>query len=354
MVQLGREWAEAGYHVSILAADEHADGLLIRVGQAIGLERDLLEVGDPAARQALADYLDRFPNLALVDSDEEQATVEDVAGWIRARAAGGPAILLVDSLQTVRAAGTDDARDPRARVGAVMTALKAAARTGLLVGATCEVSRGAYGSRNPQDRIEDLAAFKESGGIEYGAHLALVLRSVADEVGLVDVTQPKNRWAHRGERPAFRLALNFATASFVETATPAAADTRLASASNQLDADLLRVRTALMENPGVTGKYALAAKLTGIGRTRAWAAVKALEESGEIETRGPKNRPRLYLRGPNYPELSQPSGIDGIATDHANYPDYPPPLGGIGSRDSCAGGLVVANEDTGSIPEESL
>ena len=77
-------------------------------------------------------------------------------------------MLVVDSVQTCRAFGTDIADNPRARADLVMASFKRVARKlKHIVIATSEVSRGWY--RNSNDRIDPLAAFKESGGIEYAA-----------------------------------------------------------------------------------------------------------------------------------------------------------------------------------------
>lgn len=299
VVQWARGWAEAGIPVAILAADEPASGLLIRLGQGLGCDRSALEMGEPAERERLAAELRSIGSLALVDGDEDRATVEDVAALLRVRFPGVPGVLVVDSVQTARAAGTDNAKDPRARAGAVMAALKAAARGGHLVIGTSEVSRGAYSSRNPAESVSDLAAFKESGALEYGAHLALVLRSVADETGLVDVSTAKNRWGSGGERPTFRLALNFRTATFTETAAPAAGEERLSSASSQLERDMDAVRAVLREtaDTGVAGYDRLRGALTGMSMTRRRAAVQALRDADEVEDRGRSGQPRLFLRG---------------------------------------------------------
>jgi replicative DNA helicase len=220
-IQLGWKFAKAGIFVAILAADEDANGLLVRVGQLEGLQREDLEEGLPYARQRLSERLKQTSNFLLVDADESEATVEQVSEALKKLANGRPSALIADSIQTVRSRGSEDAEGPRARIDAVIAALKKCAKVdGHLVIATCELARGAYRSQNAADRIDDLAAFKESGGIEYGVTTALVLRSVATEngdEGLVDVTIPKNR---QGTRNPFRLRLDYKRASFEEVELP--------------------------------------------------------------------------------------------------------------------------------------
>lgn len=216
MVQVCREYAYAGHHVAILAADEDADGLLIRWGQLEGLNRDNLEEGNIHARENLAMRLDTLdPPLALLDQEEhEDLTLDEVGDMLGelTKVTGRPGVLLADSLQTVVARGTSKARDPRERADLVMRAAKRAAKLhNLLVVLTSEMARGFYRSKRNEDRTDPLAAFKESGGIEYGASLALALVSVSAESDQVDVHVAKNRM---GSKPSFRIELDRARARF--------------------------------------------------------------------------------------------------------------------------------------------
>jgi replicative DNA helicase len=220
-IQLAWKLAKLGICVAVLAADEDANGLLVRIGQLEGLQREDLEDGLPYARLRLSEILKAHENFILVDADESEATVEQVSAELKRVSQGKPSLLVADSIQTIKAQGCEEAEGPRARIDAVIAALKKCAKVdGHLVIATCELARGAYRSQNAADRIDDLAAFKESGGIEYGVTTALVLRSVATEngeEGLVDVTIPKNRL---GTKPPFRLRLDSKRASFEEVELP--------------------------------------------------------------------------------------------------------------------------------------
>ncbi|MBX3205498.1 MAG: AAA family ATPase [Labilithrix sp.] len=210
---LGWRWAKAGIPVAMLAVDEGPDGVLMRIAQLEGLEPAAIEERREDVLEELATRLDAAP-LVIVDGDDAGGTVEGAAALLTDFPADLPRVLIIDSIQTVRATGTDGADSPRERIDAVVRAAKAA-RDGhaLLVIATCELSRGAYRSRSAAEAINDLAAFKESGGIEYAAQTALVLRSVADAPNLVDVTVPKNR-AYK--RDPFRLRLDHRTTAFEE------------------------------------------------------------------------------------------------------------------------------------------
>lgn len=155
--------------------------------------------------------------------------------------------------------------------------MKDAAKIGRhLVIATSELARGAYRNQQSADDTNPLAAFKESGGIEYGFGLALVLRSRKGTNDLVDVAVAKNRFG--GEKPPMLLRLNFDRAAVTE-------DTLLPA---QCFADPLRgVKERIMALDD--GLYLIAsktkndvAKRVGGRRAVALRAVDALIEGGRL------------------------------------------------------------------------
>lgn len=137
-VQLGHGYAQQGHEVAIVCADEAADGILIRIGQQMGLRREDLENRKAEAVAELVAHLETLPNLEVIDFDEVAATLEEVSGALRARRGDGKAsILVVDSIQTARVIGMEAAEGPRARVNLIMDVLKGCAkRHGHLVIAT--------------------------------------------------------------------------------------------------------------------------------------------------------------------------------------------------------------------------
>lgn len=221
VAQWALEWAKEGVHVAFLAADEEAEGILVRWGQACGIALDDLEAGDQSAKDRLSLALPK--SLELIDSEEsdDPVTIERVSRELsKARGVDEMSVLIVDSIQMAKAAGSEMIDSPRERIDAVVRALKAAAkRDGHLVIVTSELARGAY--RDAGAAINPLAAFKESGSIEYGAGTAIVLRTVDDAPGLVDVTVPKNRIGRSADaKKPFRMALDFTTATLREIDLP--------------------------------------------------------------------------------------------------------------------------------------
>lgn len=220
-VQIAHDCARMGYAVAIHCADEDAEGIQFRIGQQVGLALEDLEAGSEDALSRLAEHFDTLPALLVVDQDEDRMTIEDTASALFEAARQHRAnrlLLVVDSVQTARARAADHAPSIRERITATATELKRIAKTGgALVIATCELSRAAYRSRNAKDRIEDMAAFKESGAVEYAMNTGLVLRPVTDAEDEVDVSVPKNK---RGRRAPFRLRRDPARCAYFEIPMP--------------------------------------------------------------------------------------------------------------------------------------
>lgn len=350
-IDMAVRWAQAGIYVVVLAADESPEGILVRIGQQLGFDREELENAVPESLARFREALGELPTLVLLDA-ADGATVES-AGAVLA-GAYGHAVLIVDSLQRARASGSDEADTPRGRVDAVLAACQTIARRGVLVIATSELARGAYRSRDASERTDDLAATKESGGIEYAAGTLLILRSVPEEVGLIDVTVPKNRG---GDRTPFRLTMDFTRARLHETALPEGCSGAIGpglDAATQLATDITAARNKLREHPGVTGKWALASYLEGMSRSRQDRAISALLEAGEIEDRGQSRRPRWYLKGEHSPQLPvSPRGSQG-----GTYSPSSPRSIGAGSYGGSAPGergderlSSVAGDD---VPQEEI
>lgn len=269
-VQLARHYLQAGHAVAVLGCDEDANGLLIRWGQQLGLDRADLERGDRSACNELALGVG---GLLLVDQDEDAgATVETVAERLAAMAAtaGCAGVLVVDSVQTARTTA-NDAEGIRERTTQTVEVLKAVAKIhGLLVLATSEMARGNY--RGGGERATNaLASFKESGGIEYGAAVALALASVSGDC--VDVEIVKNRL---GRKLGFRLRLDHERAIFHEV--EGHGDThglRIATLADEIHAKLATLPD------GVRGQHALRGLVGGQNRAKA-EAVKLLLSLGRI------------------------------------------------------------------------
>lgn len=295
---LGWRWAKYGVPVAFLAVDEGPEGVLTRIAQLEGLDANRFEERDPETLETLAQLVEDAP-LVIVDADDPAGTVEGVAAMLAKYDEDLPRVLIIDSLQTVRASGTEEADSPRERVDAVVRAAKAARdRHGFLVIATCELARGSYRSRNVAETINDLAAFKESGGIEYAAQTALVLRSVPDESSLIDVTVPKNRALRRD---GFRLRLDHRTTAFVEVeaeAMPASSPggSTISRARSQARGDAEHLAKLLLTHPGLGTRELRAEAKRALGWGVPRLEVAKRELGARLENRGTGVRGCWFLR----------------------------------------------------------
>ena len=181
VVQWARELAEQGVHVCILATDEGADAIAIRLGQHTGLNRTLLEHGDPST-------------LARVSIPASLSLVEDLSIEAAARTlpTSGKRALIVDSLQTARSDACTG-KGVRAQIEANVRALKSLARQGVLVIATSELRRQGYQGRKAPTQGD----YKGSGGIEYDVDLGLALVT-PDKGATVQVSVVKSRVGNAG------------------------------------------------------------------------------------------------------------------------------------------------------------
>lgn len=283
---MAHNYAKMGIPVAVMAADEGPEGLVMRIAQREMFSVGKLEDGEGDERalewhHALA-VLDALP-IFVGDSDDEATTVEGVAAKLFEISQGKPAVLLVDSIQTVACDAGDAGGEPRHRVDSVVRALKrVTSKYKLLVIATCELARGSYRSKDAAAQINDLAAFKESGSIEYAAQTALILRSVAGEGDLFDVAVPKNRGL---KKTPFRLELDRARMAFREVPIEDEAevdDLRYQPGSKRVSVDVETdaaiVKRVLLMKPGMHGFRALRAAIGAsnvrMSNTRLDAAVE--------------------------------------------------------------------------------
>ena len=194
---LATQWAlqlaRQGTHVRILATDEGAAAIAIRLGQqGPGLPREALEQGDVASLRALAEYLSALPGRVDVLADQ---SIERAASTLPS---DGARALIVDSLQTARS-DRRTGNGKKAMVESSVAAIKRIAASGVLTISTSELARDAY--KAGKNSKSALGSFKGSGDVEYDIDLGLAL--VCDTEGK-DITCRVEK-SRIGERPTFPL-----------------------------------------------------------------------------------------------------------------------------------------------------
>jgi hypothetical protein len=105
-------------------------------------------------------------------------------------------VFIVDSLHSAPFRSDAEGHEgPRTKIEArIKAAVNLAIKHRVCFIATSELNRGSYRSRAQAEQVADLAAFKESSGIEYGADLGILLRSVPEAQNkVIEVSIAKNR-----------------------------------------------------------------------------------------------------------------------------------------------------------------
>jgi replicative DNA helicase len=194
IAQIGHHYLDRGIPVGFLAIDEEPGDLVGRFAQRFGIRRAECEKREPRTleflRRALSHLRVRFygPGRSI------ESAADDLAQF--AKGFAKQAVLLVDSIQTVASAKVFGQQDLSLReiVTENVKALRACAtRHKMIAIATSEMSRSFYRIVEGQDKLNDLAAGKESGAIEYSARVMLSLRSVKGEPDLIRIDVPKNK-----------------------------------------------------------------------------------------------------------------------------------------------------------------
>jgi hypothetical protein len=212
--QLADSVARVGAAVGWLAADEEPAGIDARRLQALGVPRHLAEKPDDATIAIAERELAPLP-FEVYDSADGW-TADHVFAALAQRYPDRPRVVVLDSLQTVQTPRSAKL-DTRARIDDVIATVKTLSRspaTRASVIVVSELARGAYRSEASAEATADIAAFKESGGIEYGGHTLLVLRTVKDAPDFVEVAMPKNRV---GPKVPFTLKMDPETTVFAES-----------------------------------------------------------------------------------------------------------------------------------------
>ncbi len=296
VVQWARDWALQRVPVAIVCSDEGPEDITMRIALHEGLDPTKLEEGDSEEWDELERRLVLLPTLRLLDA-EDGHTIETAAAYLQAAHPGTRAVVLGDSAQTLSVAV--DADSPRARVDAVLRSAKGIGRRGFLVVLTSELARQAYKSRVAAENIEPLAAFKESGGIEYACQTALVLRSLPKGDGAVAVDVPKNRG---GRKEGFTIEIDART-RVRECRTPEepTEEDRQANELTKVERDAVTVLRVIANHPGI-GARDLREHLVGegskLGRDALGGAMARLLATGRIrnepELKGQREYPHYF------------------------------------------------------------
>jgi KaiC/GvpD/RAD55 family RecA-like ATPase len=293
--------ATAPAMVIFVAADEGRDGLLSRLGQMggatrVGLEDEDLDVSESHWAHVVR-YLADLPNLFIVDPGEDEGidTVDDAIdlGHQAAQEAGARLVIVVDSLQAAPfrsdSVGAKRELSLREKIDARVATLKGVTKQrDALVIVVSELNRTAYG----RDGQITLAAFKESGAIEYGVDFAAVLKRVPDSF-CTDVHVVKNRLGDNGKfRMERAVDCTFQEVPIPDEGEEASAEQEQRDAIEQVRVEEMAeeiLRALVTSKVPLTSRPDLKAAVIGGGSALKDKAISHLIAQGKIE--GGRGRP---------------------------------------------------------------
>lgn len=215
LLDMADSLAVAGHPVVWAACDEGPEGIDTRRLQLRGADRDAAEAGIPdAAVIAAMAAADAVP-FALID----QPTLEQAAEMACSMSLQSqrPAWVFIDAIQDIRVAAAGSGDSAKDRVDLVLNRLKEFRCLPVVWVCLSKIVRGAYRTAESAESVDDIAAFKESGDIEYGADVAFIFRKTSTP-GTIRVTVPKTRIGE--EQPAQYMRLDRERARFVLCETP--------------------------------------------------------------------------------------------------------------------------------------
>jgi hypothetical protein len=177
--------------VVALHADEGDGPASIRLGQMLGLNRELLEKKDPETILRYEKLVAGF-GYNLLNPDE--VTLEEAIEILFAMRSGylGPPVLLIDTLHSVRCSAGDDARSDKERTERIVDVYRKAATSGCIVLVGSEAVKSFYSSKDPNKQTTGMAAAAESRAIAHKAEVVIAMRPTDDEA-VFEARIEKNR-----------------------------------------------------------------------------------------------------------------------------------------------------------------
>lgn len=234
--------------VACLYADEGMQGAAVRIGQQLGVQRAKLVDGE-----GIPEAIEKIAHAAFfrfLDPSHADSTVEYMFEQFDKMApAGMQRVYLVDSAQVVRSLKVTTRQDRRQAVSTLLVQLRELAlKYRAIVIVVSQVGRGAYRSKNEEERVDPLAAGLETSAIEFMADLILHLDGKpTKEDPAVKLRCPKNRLSAEGSFDV-DLAMDFPRSRFIEPDAAALEADRAIARENELRLVIEDVRKILTEN----------------------------------------------------------------------------------------------------------
>ncbi len=294
----------AGYYarehrqkVYVLASDEGTRAACVRLGQAAGIERDGLELGqgDPLERLRFA-YSRGLVN--VVDADAPEALFETFLEQIEEEALERPGsipLLYADSIQAISTA-KDATLEKTERVAYVMELSREfVRRTNAIILFISHVTRQKYAAKREEDQVDPLAAAAMAIEIIRYSDAVLDLSGDRHQPKGIKAILAKNR-LHRGAKAITRLRYDFDRGNFAELdqeelktfedeqldeKSKARAEAREKKAQKERESRADRIEKLVKTRPGKLSKSKIYSEIGG-RRETIFELVDSMDEVGRI------------------------------------------------------------------------
>lgn len=179
--------------VFALFADEGRSQAVIRMAVMLGIGVDKAEEGGEEVSKAMLERMGER-GIYCAKPDTVTSTAEEVFAYVASKVAGLPALVILDSTQTIPPSRAVIGEDLRTRIIRFMGMTRIAAeKYKLIVLLTSQSNRASYRMKRTADNSHDMASFAESASIEFLSDVALVLGLPDQETEIVRANLVKNR-----------------------------------------------------------------------------------------------------------------------------------------------------------------
>jgi KaiC/GvpD/RAD55 family RecA-like ATPase len=269
--------------VFALFSDEGRSQAAIRMGVQLGVPLAELERA-PATAGKLVDELMGERTLHLSKPDTEEATAEAVIAHAREKnPPGSPALIVLDSAQTIPLSTDSSTDQPRLALKAFMKACRTwASELGWIFLLTSQSNRASYRHRRGEENSLAIASFAESAAVEFMSDIALVLGTPDDNEN-VPVEFVKNRL--KGTKRNFHVRYDEAVGRLLEIDAPIVEDAKARAREETRTKAVSKLAdevTAILTKKGRLMTRQVC-ELTGGKTANVIAAMRGLEAQGVVD-----------------------------------------------------------------------
>jgi predicted ATP-dependent serine protease len=279
--------------VYALFSDEGRAQAALRMGVMLGVPLEELESEPEKAAKKVGELLGER-SIYLLNPGRQDSHAEAVVAHAKANTpAGSTALVILDSIQTIRTRGNDPEEEESVSpsVRRLMKSCRAwADETRFIFLLASWVTRDSYKYKKRAENVHKLASFFGGASVEHCLDVGVCL-DLPDDDGIVPVEVPKNRLYKHGASKRFSVRYDEATGRMLEIDAPAADDQRAERRKKEHEGTVSKVMASIEKTVAKRGRMSTRqlCELTGGKRTNVLEALHGLEAQGVFEPLpGPK------------------------------------------------------------------